>query len=163
MDANQVVILKANFALRMKIGEGGVAPRLLLKCRQVMEENAYDFIPMGRQTLKTIRTVLKKCRTSTITKTEALEQLRIHLMLFKANAAIFHHPLLSDIAQKNLDFLEKLEELDELSLTIVQGFHDTAEKLLAQRDEKLRKASAHAIPEEFERAFERYWQRKKTS
>lgn len=158
--AGQVVILKANFALRMKIGKGGIAPKVLLACRRVMEENAFDFAPMARDILKTILSEIERLKTQKRTHKEALETLRIQVMQFKANAATFRYPLLSEIAHKLLDFLDQIDELDTPAIEIIMVFHDTAEKLLVRRDENRSDPRTRKIPEEFEKAFERYWKRK---
>lgn len=158
--SGQVVILKANFALRMKIGKGGIAPKVLLACRRVMEENAFDFAPMARDILKTILSEIERMRANKRSHDEALNALRIQVMQFKANAATFRYPLLSEIAHKLLDFLDQIDQLDAPAIEIVLAFHDTAEKLLVRRDENRTDSRTRKIPKEFERAFERYWKRK---
>lgn len=156
----QVVILKANFALRMRIGKGAIAPKVLLACRRVMEENAFDFTPMARDILKTILSEIEMLQANKRTHEETLGALRIQVMQFKANAATFRYPLLSEIAHKLLDFLDEINELDASAVEIVMAFHNTAEKLLVRRDENHTDSRARKIPEEFEKAFERYWKRK---
>ncbi len=158
--SGHVVILKANFALRMKIGKGGIAPKVLLACRRVMEENAFDFTPMARDILKTILSEIEKLQANKRSHEEALSTLRIQVMQFKANAATFRYPLLSEIAHKLLDFLDEINELDASAIEIIMAFHDTAEKLLVRRDENRTDPRTRRIPEEFEKAFARYWKRK---
>lgn len=152
----QAIILKANFSLRMKIGRGAIAPGIMLACRRLVEENAFDFKPMAREFLKTIQIEIENLGTGRTDHAQALESLCVQMMQFKANAATFRYPLLSEIAQKILIFLEELEELDTPALEIIDAFQHTAERLLARQDGHILDKRARAIPDEFEKAFDRY-------
>ena len=161
-DSNQkVIIIKANFALRSKIGSGKIAPKAILACQQVMESNAYDFKTMAGDLLKAIHSVTQKLGSGRLTRDQALEDLRILVMQFKANAAAFHYPLLSEIAQQVFDFLENIKVLDEPVLEIIAAFHETSGKLLEKEIRGKSDTRAKKIPAEFKKACERYWQKNK--
>lgn len=157
---HNTIIIKANFALRTKIGRGKISPAAILACTQLMESNAFDFQNLAGDLLKEIRDTLQKSEAAHITRGYALGKLRTQIMQFKANAAPFHYPLLTEIAQIVLDLIENIEELDAPALEIVAAFEETATKLLQKQIRGKSDTRSAKIPQEFRKACERYWSRK---
>lgn len=159
---DHVIILKANFSLRMKVGEGTIAPKVLLDCARLVEENAFDFRPLGRDIIKTIRSEIKHGYSQDKTdQTQLLDTILVQLMQFKANAAVFHHPVLSEIAEKLLYFFDNVKQFDQESVEILHAFCDAADKLLARENSAYGsdKPAIRQIAKEFENAFLRYRKR----
>lgn len=157
---HNVIIIKANFALRTKIGRGKVSPTAILACTQLMESNAFDFQNLAGDLLADIRDTLAKFENGRLSDEDALAKLRTQIMQFKANAAPFHYPLLTEIAQIVLDLIENIEDLDTPALEIVAAFEDTSAKLLQKQVRGKSGTRSSKIPAEFRKACERYWSKK---
>ncbi len=160
-DSNHnVIIIKANFALRSKIGRGKISPAAILACAQLMDSNAFDFQNLAGDLLTEIRDTRAKFETGRLSDEDALGKLRTQIMQFKANAAPFHYPLLTEIAQIVLDLIENIEKLDPPSLEIIAAFEDTATKLLQKQIRGKTDTRTAKVPQEFRKACERYWSKK---
>ncbi|MBK6895783.1 MAG: hypothetical protein IPH06_04250 [Alphaproteobacteria bacterium] len=157
---HRAIIIKANFALRTKIGRGKIPPSAILACTQLMESNAFDFQSLASDLLRGMRQTIEKFHAERLSGQEALSDLRNRIMQFKGNAATFHYPLLTDIAQIVLDLIENIEELDAPALEIITAFEDTATKLLHRQIRGKSDTRSAKIPAEFRKACERYWSKR---
>lgn len=132
---NNVKIHEAQAILQEKAGRGSFDPDLVKKAQQYIEENDVDFTPLGFEFLNNLKNVLQEAETSKTTATisQYQELLIKPVMELKANAAIFHYPLIGDLANVMLNFLESIEMLDSDTIEIVKAHHDTLSAIMSNR------------------------------
>lgn len=133
--SNNVKIHEAQAILQQKAGKGPFDPDLIKKAQEYIEENDVDFTPLGFEFLNNLKNVLQQAETSKTAATinEYQESLIKPVMELKANAAIFHYPLIGDLANIMLDFLESIEILDGDAIEIVKAHHDTLSAIIKNR------------------------------
>ncbi len=152
--------------LKMKVGNGGLSEDVLNKAQALLENNTIDFRPLGELYLESITRGMEQARNSTA---EANVETVITTILFpvmqlKANGGMFHYELVTRIADRLIQFLEVVEELDTDALEIVQAFHTTIRAILlgqirgngGQRGDELMNALVDACY----RYFEKYPEKK---
>jgi len=129
---NDVKIHEAQAILQEKAGQGPFDPNLIKKAQQYIKENNVDFTPLGTELLNNLKNALQEAEASKTSSTMSKyqESLIKPVMELKANAAIFHYPLIGDLANVMLDFLESIEILDSDAIEIVKAHHDTLSAIM---------------------------------
>ncbi len=118
--------------LRKKVGTGGLSEEILNKAQALLENNAVDFRPLGEMYLDALLKGIELARTPPAgTKPETV----ISAMLYaatqlKANGGMFHYHLITKIADKLIQYLEVISQVDDESLEIIQAFHTTLRAVL---------------------------------
>lgn len=153
--------------LKMKVGNGGLSEDILNKAQALLESNTIDFRPLGEMYLDSIMRGVERCRLNAPDdKDGALASVLFPTMQLKANGGMFHYPLVTRVADKLIQFLEVIDEVDKDALEIVLAFHTTIRAILlgqvrgdgGQRGEELMKALVDACY----RYFEKFPEKRKT-
>lgn len=118
--------------LKSKVGSGGLSDDVLSKAQKLLEDNTVDFIPLGDLYLEGLNDGINVCKTAGAADDN---EYLISTMLYpsvqlKANGGMFHYPLISEIADKLIQFLEVIEEPDIEALEIIIAFHTTMNAVL---------------------------------
>ena len=85
-------------------------------------------------------------------------------MTLKANASIFHYPLVGELAKIMLDFIETIKVLDKDAIDIVSAHHDTLYAIIKKKmrgDEGLKQGEAFIT--ELKEACARYFKKRQTT
>ena len=94
--------------LKQKIGSGGIDAATLAKAEQVLENNTIDFRPIAKDLLNDLDQAIENARKSK-TKDESLVEAMIYpAAQFLALGSVFHFPLVSDISDNLVGFLETI-------------------------------------------------------
>jgi hypothetical protein len=134
---NQPARRKAEFCmplntLKRKVGSGGLSEEILNKAQALLEHNTIDFRPLAEMYLDTLSKGIEQARRASSTAdTEYL----IAGMLYpatqlKANGGMFHYPLVTQVGDKLVQYLEVISSVDLEVLEIVQAFHTTIRAIL---------------------------------
>lgn len=119
--------------LKIKVGAGGLSENILNKAQALLENNTSDFRPLGEMYLDAMTRGLNDIKNihGGRTKDEsAIAAILFPAMQLKANGGMFHYSLVTQIADRLIQFLEVLEEVDEDSIEIIQAFHTTIRAVL---------------------------------
>ncbi len=113
--------------LKTKVGSGGLGDEILNKAQDLLENNTVDFQPLAEMYLATL---MKGIEMAKETDPDSDQELIISRMLYpgmqlKANGGMFHYPLVTRIADKLIQFLEVIEQVDVEAIEIVLAFHTT--------------------------------------
>ncbi len=113
--------------LKGKVGSGGLSEDILDKAQELLENNTVDFEPLGEMYLDSLMRGIEMAKSS---DTKHDDEYVISCMLYpgmqlKANGGMFHYPLVTQIADRLIHFLEVIEEPDIESVEIVLAFHST--------------------------------------
>lgn len=154
---------KAKVALKQKIGSGPLDKRLIQRAQKAIEENNVDFTPLGLQFLKELEEALDLVSTKIDPDNIAAQKqaLTESVMELKANAAIFHYPLIGNLANIMLSFLESIESLDKDAVSIVQAHHDTLKSIITQKMKGDGGQHGQVFMAELKDACARYYKKRK--
>ena len=129
---NQTPKRKAEFIqppnlIKEKVGSGGLGDDILEKAQALLENNTVDFTPLAEMYLGGL---MKGIEASKDSSTADDKEYLISMMLYpamqlKANGGMFHYPLVTDVADRLIQFLEVIDEPDLESIEIVLAFHTT--------------------------------------
>lgn len=113
--------------LKTKVGTGGLGDNILDKAQALLENTTIDFRPLADMYLETLRKSIERAQFSS--DKDDSEQLIAGMlypaMQLKANGGMFHYPLITNIGDRLIQFLEVIEEPDYDALEIVLAFHTT--------------------------------------
>ena len=129
---NQTPKRKAEFihppnVIKDKVGSGGVSDDILEKAQALLENNTVDFEPLAEMYLDGL---MKGIETSKDSASSDDKEYLISTMLYpamqlKANGGMFHFSLVTDVADRLIQFLEVIDVPDLESIEIVLAFHTT--------------------------------------
>lgn len=119
--------------LKQKVGFGGLNDEILSRAQALLENHAMDFRPLGEMYLTSMANGISYARrvAQPSEDNEALIATMLYpAMQLKANGGMFHYPLITEIADKLIQFLEVIERPDQDALEIVQAFHTSLRAVL---------------------------------
>jgi len=129
---NQTPKRKAEFIvppnhLKEKVGTGGVSDDILEKAQALLENNTVDFQPLADMYLNSLMKGIEVSKDSNASDDNEylISTMLYPAMQLKANGGMFHYPLVTDIADRLIQFLEVIDEPDLESIEIVLAFHTT--------------------------------------
>lgn len=126
-------VYKANFMLQQKVGSGPIDERVIAQSQKVMDENDVDFTPMGLDFLSKLKTAINQASDTNIDMKIRKQALTAPVMELKANAAIFGYPLIGNLANIMLSFLEAITEIDSDAIQIVGAHHTTLHAIVVKK------------------------------
>lgn len=118
--------------LRSKVGTGGLSEEILDKAQKLLEESTVDFKPLANMYLDSMMEGIEIAKG--ISPSDDVESV-ISTMLYpamqlKANGAMFHYNLITEIAGKLVNYLEVIDEPDIEAVEIILAFHTTMKAIL---------------------------------
>ncbi len=160
---NMIPRRKAEFfppktSLKLKVGTGGLSENILNKAQALLEGNTHDFRPLGEMYLESMMYAVEKARDSNLDvySEELLTHVIYPVMQLKANGGMFHYPLVTDIADHLIQFLEVIETLDKDAIEIIRAFHTTIRAVLLGQIKGDGGALMQALVETCYRYFEKH-------
>lgn len=111
--------------LKQKLGSGGISEATLVKAQQALEDNTTDFRPFATVLLTLLDNAIEHARKPTSESEPAIEAMIYPAVQLKAQGAMFHFPLVTDLSDILVSFLETVTGVDEDVLEIVVA-HKTA-------------------------------------
>ena len=105
--------------LKAKIGSGGIDENVLVKAQELLESNTVDFKPIALMLVDVLHETISDAKAGTVTGEKAIEAMLFPAMHLKAQGGMFHYPLISEIANILVNFLETVIFVDKDVLDIV--------------------------------------------
>lgn len=137
---NQVPKRKAEFItppnnLKAKVGSGGLSDDIIDKAQALLENNTVDFLPLGEMYLQSLMKAIEYCKDAHIDEDpeHLITSMLYPAMQLKANGGMFHYPLVTQIADKLIQYLEVIETPDIEAVEIVMAFHTTIRAVILGR------------------------------
>lgn len=134
---NQKPRRKAEFfnppnVLKRKVGTGGLSEEILNKAQAMLENNTVDFRPLGEMYLDALTKGVEQARTPPkgMETEHIIAAILYPATQLKANGGMFHYQLITNIADKLIQYLEVIARVDEESLEIIQAYHTTIRAIL---------------------------------
>ncbi len=118
--------------IKKKVGGGGLSENILSKAQALLENNTVDFRPLGEMYLDALSKGIEQARTPPkgLETENIIAAMLYPAMQLKANGGMFHYPLITNISDKLIQFLEVITVIDAPALEIILAFHTTMRAVL---------------------------------
>ncbi|MEZ0225475.1 MAG: hypothetical protein ACAH83_13040 [Alphaproteobacteria bacterium] len=105
--------------LKMKVGSGGLDDAVLNKAQELLESNTIDFKPMALMLVDILHEAIADAKSGSTRGEEAIQAMLYPAMQLKAQGSMFHYPLVSQIGEILVNFLETVPDTDKDVMDIV--------------------------------------------
>lgn len=161
MSQSDVKIIKANKNLKEKVGTGDIAATRVEASQNMIENNEVDFEPMAAEFLDALADGVKHCQgTAGEERTAALQSMVKPVMDLKANAQMFGYPLVTELANIMLNFLESVETPDNDVIAIVDAHRKTLMLIIKSKMSGPIGQKGMVLIDELKKACARYYAKK---
>lgn len=146
--------------LKLKVGSGGLTENVLSKAQALIENNTVDFAPLAEMYLDAMMNGIEQAKEPAgLDKEHVIASILFPGMQLKANGGMFRYQLVTQIADKFIQFMEVVKDLDEPAIEIIQAFHTTIRAIIlgriqgdgGKRGEELMSALVDACTRYFEK------------
>jgi hypothetical protein len=113
--------------LKQKVGDGGLDEATIARAEEVLQNNnlPIDFVPVAIELLTVMEIATSKAEKGAFTGEPAIEALLYPAVQLKAQGAMFRFPLISEIGEVLVNFLESVESIDKDMLEVVTAHRTT--------------------------------------
>lgn len=119
--------------LRKKVGGGGIDPDRLQRAELYIQANDLDFTPIAVDMLARLEKAIADVKSGRITGKDTVRAIVGPVMELKANGGMFKYPLISEIADVVLNFLETVDELNGDGMEIIDVHQKTLQAIIVNR------------------------------
>lgn len=158
---NKSKVIKANYRLQLKAGKGGVDAKKIEESQKVIDTNDVDFTPIALSALRRMETALELAEKHGVTVEGIKASITTPVMELKAHAATFQYPLLGNLSNTMLTFLENIRVLDEDALEIVKAHHKTLHLIVVKEMKGNGGNAGKQLEDELRLVCARYFSKKK--
>ncbi len=151
-----VKMITPRHVLREKIGRGGINPAFLERAEEQIASNDVDFQPYAKDFLERIEQSLAIIRPLKIRKRDTVDMIVRPVMDLKANGGMFKYPLVTEIADIILDFLEGLDSLNDDAIGIIDVHQKTLRAIINNKLTGSGGKAGRALTDELYGACNRY-------
>lgn len=96
-------------SIKKKVGSGGLDDALITKAQKSLEDNMIDFRPIAAELIEDLEEKTEAIRNNALHGEPAIKALLYPAMQLKTQGAMCHFPLVSDISDNLINFLETIE------------------------------------------------------
>lgn len=121
--------------LKEKVGSGGLDETILVKAQTLLEDNTVDFKPIATLLVDLLDEAVRDAKAGKLKGEAAIEAMIYPAMQLKAQGSMFHYPLITEISDILVNFLETVPAADEDVVEVVHG-HKIAIKVVIASDIK---------------------------
>ena len=149
--------------LKAKVGQGGISPSILKKSQDFIENNPVDFTPYAQEYIKLLNESIKKLKENPDMgkNEEFIRQCSVPMMSLKANGGMFKYPLISMVADVGLNFMSRIDEINEDGAEILKAHCGAVSLIIANNLKGYAGPEGKAITEELRDACIRYFNKYK--
>lgn len=151
--------------IKQKVGSGGLAENVLERAQKVIEKNTVDFKPVAQEHLNDIAQVLNDMddQSSYLNDRDYINMMINPAMQLKANGGMFNFPLVTEISDMFVKFIDSLDELDPDAVDIINGFYTTLRAVIYGDIRGDGGKDGRELVSELNHALKRYIDRRKKS
>ena len=119
--------------LKEKVGHGGIDETVLGKAQELLENNTVDFKPIALMLVDLLHEAISDAKSGSTTGEDAIEAMLYPAMQLKAQGGMFHYPLISEISNILVNFLETVTDTDKDVMDIVVAHKMSINAVLASQ------------------------------
>ena len=105
--------------IKQKVGKGGIDENVIVKAQELLEDNKVDFHPIAEMLMDVLNEAIQNAKSGAYTGEKAVEALIYPAMQLKAQGTMFHYPLVTEISNILVNFLETVTGVDTDVLDLV--------------------------------------------
>ena len=105
--------------LKEKVGSGGFDEKAVVKAQDQIKNNTVDFQPIAAELMAQLTKAVANTMSGSIKGDTALREIMAPAMQLKAQGTMFHYPLVSEISNILVNFLETVTEVDADVIEII--------------------------------------------
>lgn len=155
-------VIAANRMLQVKAGRGKIEDGRIRACQDALEKNTQEFLPVAMDFLKQLEKALEEAsKNEGGDLNEHKSRLFKPVFDLKANAKMFKYDLVTIMTNIMVDFLEKIETLDEDAVEIVRAHHKTLTLIVLKKMSGTGGEAGKALAKELQSACLRYFSKRK--
>lgn len=157
MARKDVKIIRVPNTLAQKVGVGEIDGKKIEQAQKIIDVNNVDFAEVSKPFMDQLRNAVKAAREGGAGNTEELiNGISYPIMNLKANAGAFNYPIISDIGDIVLNFLDTLKTLNDEVLVIADNFHKSVMLVLARQMKGPDAPGSRELAQEFSDVCRRY-------
>jgi hypothetical protein len=119
--------------LKEKVGSGGFDEMAVVKAQDQIKNNKVDFRPIAADLLIQMDKAIADAKSGAARDAVAVREIMTPAMELKAQGTLFHYPLVSEISNILVNFLETVTSMDADALEIVAAHKTSINVVLAGR------------------------------
>lgn len=119
--------------LKEKVGSGGVDESVLFKAQALLENNTVDFAPIAAMLIDLLNEAISDAKSGNSKGEAAIEAMIYPAMQLKAQGTMFHYPLVTEISNILVNFLETVTDVDKNVMDIVVAHKMSINAVLASK------------------------------
>lgn len=119
--------------LKEKVGSGGIDENVLNKAQALLENNTVDFKPIAAMLMELLTEAITDAKNGNIKGEAAIEAMIYPAMQLKAQGTMFHYPLVTEISNILVNFLETVTTVDKDVLDLVVAHKMSINAVLASQ------------------------------
>ena len=148
--------------LKQKVGTGGVDEKTLDKSQHFMDTVDLDFAPYAQQLLETMRVQIDYAADNVESFESMRELLAAPVMQLKANGGMFSYPLVSNVADIALQFLDSVLEINDDTIDVLRAHYKTIQIIMNNNLKGTGGKEGDALVLELKKACNRYFTKHKS-
>ena len=117
--------------LKEKVGSGGFDEKVVVKAQDQIKNNTVDFRPIAAELMVQLRKAVADTRSGSIQGDAALREIMAPAMQLKAQGSMFHYPLVSEISNILVNFLETVTNVDADVIEIIVAHKSSINAVLS--------------------------------
>lgn len=150
-----------SFAIRQKVGTGGIKPGLLDKAQKAINENSKEFLPDAKSTLKETIQILEKSKDNP--QGLNTEDFMLHIIQLKSSGGMFKYELVTEVADICMKFIEKIEIIEKDAYQVIMAHLRTLQVIISQKITGTGGTQGPALTKELRDMCARYFAKYKTA
>lgn len=119
--------------LKEKVGSGGIDENVINKAQTLLENNTVDFKPIAAMLIELLTEAITDAKNGNSKGEAAIEAMIYPAMQLKAQGTMFHYPLVTDISNILVNFLETVTNVDKDVLDLVVAHKMSINAVLASQ------------------------------
>ena len=121
---NAEMVVQPN-RLKEKVGSGGFDEKAIVKAQDQIKNNTVDFQPIAAELMAQLEKALTGAKSGAVKSDVVLREIMAPAMQLKAQGSMFHYPLVSEISNILVNFLETVTDIDADVIEIITA-HKTS-------------------------------------
>ncbi len=119
--------------IKEKVGSGGLDETVLFKAQALLENNTVDFKPIAGMLMDVLNEAIHDAKSGSTKGEAAIESMIYPAMQLKAQGSMFHYPLITEISNILVNFLETVRDADKDVVDIVVAHKMSINAVLASQ------------------------------
>ena len=119
--------------IKQKVGGGGIDENIITKAQELLEHNTVDFKPIADMLMDVLNEAIQNTKSGNLTGEKAIEAMIYPAMQLKAQGAMFHFPLVTELSNILVNFLETVTNTDKDVIDLVVAHKMAINAVIAGR------------------------------